>query len=65
MKTIKYFLFALFIVMGMVSLDSCCSPSPWSEAKEIKQLPEIFPDYIGLQFLSTSLRLISIWWMTK
>lgn len=48
MKTIKYLLCVLLVVMGMVSLGSCCSPSQWSEAKEIKQLPEIFPDYIGV-----------------
>lgn len=48
MKTIKYLLCVLLVVMGMATLDSCCYPSPWSEAKEIKQLPEIFPDYIGV-----------------
>ena len=48
MKTIKYLLCVLLVVMGMATLDSCCYPSPWSEAKEIKQLPKIFPDYIGV-----------------
>ena len=48
MKTIKYLLCVLLVVMGMATLDSCCYPSPWSEAKEIKQLPEIFPDYLGV-----------------
>ena len=43
MKTIKYLLCVLLVVMGMATLDSCCYPSPWSEAKEIKQLLEIFP----------------------
>lgn len=35
MKTIKYLLCVLLVVMGMATLDSCCYPSPWSESKEI------------------------------
>ena len=30
MKTIKYLLCVLLVVMGMATLDSCCYPSPWS-----------------------------------
>lgn len=48
MKTIKYLLCVLLVVMGMATLDSCCYPSPWSEAKEINQFPKIFPDYVGV-----------------
>ncbi len=38
----------LLVVMGMASLSSCCYPSAWSDAKEINQFPEIFPDYVGV-----------------
>ncbi len=49
MKTIKYLLCCpVGCEWGWLLSYSCCYPSPWSEAKEIKQLPEIFPDYIGV-----------------
>ena len=61
MKTIKYLLCVLFIVMGMASLSSCCYPSPWKDAKEINQFPKIFPDYVGVTVPAISHRSILTW----